>query len=157
MGTPIVITKEGLQKLENELENLVTVRRKEITESIKQARDYGDLSENSEYDDAMNEQAVVEARITQLENMIKTAVVVEEDSVDSSVIGIGSKVKLLDKEYNEKVIYQIVGPTEANPAQQKISYQSPLGVALVGRSKGEEVTVEAPAGNLIFKILSIEK
>ncbi|HPC99886.1 MAG TPA: transcription elongation factor GreA [Acetivibrio sp.] len=153
----VVLTYEGLQKLEQELENLKTVRRREVAERIKQALSFGDLSENSEYDEAKNEQAYVEGRIVQLENMLKNAKVIDEDEVKTDVVSIGSKVKVLDKEYDEEVEYHIVGSTEADPSKYKISYESPVGKALIGKKKGTLVEVDVPDGTIKFKILEINK
>ena len=153
----IVLTYEGLQKLEQQLENLKTVRRREIAERIKQALSFGDISENSEYDEAKNEQAYVEGRIIQLENMLKNAKVIDEDEVKTDVVSIGSKVKVLDKEFEEEVEYHIVGSTESDPSRYKISYESPVGKALIGKKKGTLVEVDVPDGIIKFKILEINK
>ena len=149
------MTAEGLQKLEAELEELKVVRRKEVSEKIKQALAFGDLSENSEYDEAKNEQAQVEARIAQIEGMLKVARVVEDDSGDVDVVGIGKTVKLYDIEFEEEAVYSIVGPTEADPTENKLSYESPVGKALLGKKAGETVDVDAPGGMVSFKILEI--
>ena len=133
------------------------VRRKEIAENIKQARDYGDLSENSEYDEAKNEQAVVEARITQIETMLKNVKVVDEADLADDVVSVGSTVKVLDMEYDETMTFMLVGATEANPVEGKISYESPLGQALRGAKKDSEVTVAAPDGELKYKVLDLQK
>ncbi len=153
----IVLTYEGLKKLENELEQLKTVKRKEIAGKIKQALAFGDLSENAEYDEAKNEQARVEARIVQLENMLKNAKVIDEDDIDTEVVSIGSKVRVLDVEFDEEVEYSIVGSTEADPSNYKISDESPVGNALIGNKVGSMVEVEAPAGVIQFKVLEIHK
>lgn len=153
----VVLTYEGLKKLEDELEDLKTVKRKEIAEKIKQALSFGDLSENSEYDEAKNEQAMVEARIVQLESMLKNAKILDEDEIQTDTIGIGTKVKVYDMEFEEEVDYSIVGSTEADPSQYKISDESPLGQALIGKKAGETIEVAAPAGTLTFKILEISK
>jgi transcription elongation factor GreA len=153
----IVLTYEGLEKLENELENLKTVKRKEIAEKIKQALSFGDLSENSEYDEAKNEQAMVESRIMQLEIMLKNAKVIDDDDLKTDTVSLGAKVRIYDKEFDEEIEYLIVGSTEADPAENKISDESPLGKALLGRKIGEDVVVEAPAGNIMIKILGISK
>ncbi|HOQ36525.1 MAG TPA: transcription elongation factor GreA [Acetivibrio sp.] len=153
----VVLTYEGLQKLEQELENLKTVRRREVAERIKQALSFGDLSENSEYDEAKNEQAYVEGRIVQLENMLKNAKVIDEDEVKTDAVSIGSKVKVFDLEFDEEVEYHIVGSTEADPSKYKISYESPVGKALIGKKKGTMVEVEVPDGVIKFKILEINK
>ena len=150
-------TKEGLEKAKKELEHLIGEKRKEVTEKIKVARSFGDLSENSEYDEAKNEQAMVEARIKQLEADIATAEIFEEENISDDVITIGSVVKVTDCELKETEEYTIVGSAEANPIENKISDRSPLGAALMGRKAGETVKVEAPAGLLKYKIKSISK
>lgn len=153
----IVLTYEGLKKLEEELEFLKSVKRREVADRIKQALTFGDISENSEYDEAKNEQAHVEGRIVQLETMLKNARVIDEDDVSTEKVGIGSKVKILDLEYNEEVEYHIVGSTEADPGKYKISNESPVGRALIGKKKGNMVEVVAPDGIIKFKILKIRK
>lgn len=155
-GKEILMTAEGLKKLEEELEDLKVVRRKEVSEKIKQALAFGDLSENSEYDEAKNEQAQVEARIAQIESMLKVARVVEDDAGAADSVGIGKKVKIFDIEFEEEEEYVIVGPTESDPANNKLSYESPVGKALMGKKVGEEISVEAPGGIVKFKILEIE-
>lgn len=151
----ILMTAEGLQKLEAELDELKLVRRKEVSEKIKQALAFGDLSENSEYDEAKNEQAQVEARIAQIEGMLKIARVVEDNNVAADSVGIGKTVKLYDEEFEEEETYTIVGPTESDPSNNKLSYESPVGKALVGKKVGDVVSVEAPGGLVTFKILEI--
>lgn len=153
----VVLTYEGLERLEKELEHLKTVNRKEVAEKIKQALAFGDLSENSEYDEAKNEQAQMESRIVQLENMLKNAKVIDEDDVSTDVVSIGSKVKVLDVEYDEEIEYVIVGSTEANPTVFKISDESPVGSALLGKSVGEIVEASVPMGTIKFKIVDITK
>ncbi len=153
----VLLTDDGLKKLEAELEELKTVVRKNIAEKIKTALSFGDLSENSEYDEAKNDQAIVEARIAQIEAMIKNAKILNENDVTTDVVSPGSKVKLLNLGFNEELTYKIVGSTEANPSQGLISDQSPLGLALIGKKVGDEVTVQAPAGTMMFKILEISK
>lgn len=153
----VVLTYEGLQKLEQELEFLKAVKRREVAERIKQALSFGDLSENSEYDEAKNEQAHVEGRIVQLENMLKNAKVIDEDDVKTDVVSVGSKVTILDMEFKEEVEYYIVGSAEANPSQFKISNESPVGSALMGKKKGTVVDVVVPDGIVKYKILSIKK
>jgi transcription elongation factor GreA len=148
----VVLTYEGLKKLEEELEFLRGVKRKEIAERIKQALSFGDISENSEYDEAKNEQAQMEGRIIQLENMLKKAKVIDEDDVSTEKVTLGSKVKLLDIEFNEETEYQIVGSTEADPGKQKISNESPVGSALIGKKKGNVIEVSVPDGVIKFKI-----
>jgi transcription elongation factor GreA len=153
----IVLTYEGLKKLEEELTHLKSVKRLEIAERIKQALSFGDISENSEYDEAKNEQAAVEGRIVQLETMLKNAKVIDEDEVSTDSVSLGSKVKLYDEEFQEEVIYSIVGSTEADPTKYKISNESPVGSALMGKKVGSEVEVAAPDGVIRFKILEITK
>lgn len=156
-GKEVILTYEGLKKLEEELELLRGTKRMEIKERIKQALSFGDLSENSEYDEAKNEQAYVEGRIAQIESMLKHARVIDEEDVSTEKVTIGSKVKLLDMEFNEEVVYTIVGSTEADPSKFKISNESPVGSALMQKKKGNVVEVAVPAGVLKFKILKIEK
>ncbi|GHV40784.1 transcription elongation factor GreA [Clostridia bacterium] len=152
-----MLTVEGLRDLENELTTLKTVRRKDIAEKIKEARGQGDLSENAEYDAAKEEQARVEARIVTLEKMLKNVSIIDEDELNDDVIGIGSRVKLHDEEYDEDVEYSIVGSAEANPIAGRISNESPLGAALLGRKLGDIVDVEAPDGILKYGIISIAR
>ena len=151
------MTSEWLEKLENELEELKVVRRKEVAEKIKQALAFGDLSENSEYDEAKNEQAQVEARIAQIEGMLKVARVVDDANISTDAVSVGTKVKLLDVEFEEEEEYAIVGSSEADPSQNRLSYESPVGKALLGRKVGEVVEVEVPAGKIQFKILDISR
>ncbi len=146
-----------LKKLENELEYLKTVKRKEITEKIKVALGYGDLSENSEYDEAKNDQAFTEGRIVTLENMLKNAVVVDESEIPKDVVSVGSKVKVKDYEFDEEVEYSIVGSAEADPMNFKISNESPVGSALIGKKIGEIVEVQIPDGVNKFEILGISR
>ena len=155
---PIILTPEGYKKLEEELETLKVEGRKEIAEKIKEARSYGDLSENAEYDAAKDAQAAMEQRITTIENMLKNAQIVSESEVSTDSIGIGSRVKIYDVEFEEESEYTIVGSTEANPDDGKISDESPIGRALLGRKTDETVDVELPGGEVIqFKILEINK
>ncbi|MBE7026544.1 MAG: transcription elongation factor GreA [Ruminococcaceae bacterium] len=153
----ILMTAEGLSKLESELEQLKVVRRKEVAEKIKQALAFGDLSENSEYDEAKNEQAQVEARIAQIEGMLKLARVVDESAISTDAVGIGTRVKLLDVEFEDEEEYSIVGSSEADPSQNRLSYESPVGKALIGKKVGDIVDVDAPAGKIQFKILEINR
>lgn len=150
-----VLTYEGLKKLEDELHELKVVRRKDVASKIKEARAQGDLSENAEYDAAKDEQADIENRITIIEKMLRTAEVIDEDDLDEDTVNIGSKVKVLDIEYNEEVEYLIVGSTESDPLGGKISNESPLGVALLSRKVGDTVTVDAPQGHFKYTILEI--
>lgn len=153
----IMLTDEGLLKLEQELEMLKTQKRQEVAEKIKVARGFGDLSENSEYDAAKEEQAQVEARIVQLENMLKNAKIIDQDDIDINKVGIGTRVKVYDEEFDEELEYSIVGSTEADPDMFKISDESPVGKALIGRNIGDTVDVETPGGIFKLKILSINK
>ncbi|MDU4934090.1 MAG: transcription elongation factor GreA [Peptostreptococcaceae bacterium] len=153
----ILLTQEGYDKLEEEVEFLKTVRRKEVAERIKVAISFGDLSENAEYDEAKNEQAQVEERIMKLENMIRKAVIIDESQIDVNVVTIGSIVKVNDVEFDEEVEYTIVGSAEADPYDGKISNESPVGKALLGRTVGDEVDVQVPDGTAKFKILEIRR
>ena len=148
------LTKEGLEKLKNELEYLRTTGRTDIAEKIRVARGYGDLSENSEYDEAKNEQAKIEARIIELEKTLENVEIIE-DNVDTDTVAIG--VTIYDIEYDEELVYKMVGSAEADPLKGYISDNSPVGKALIGAKVGDEVVAEAPAGELRFKILSISK
>jgi len=150
-----MLTYDGLKKLEAELQELKVVRRREVAQLIKEARSQGDLSENAEYDAAKEEQAAVEARIVQLEKMLRNAEVIDEESLGGEVVSIGSKVKVFDIEYEEEVEYLIVGSTEADPTLGRISNESPLGLALIGRGLNEVVSVEAPDGPIEYRILEI--
>ena len=152
-----VMTYEGVKKLENELEYLKTVKRKEITEKIKVALGYGDLSENSEYDEAKNDQAFTEGRIIQLENMLKNAVVVDESEIPKDKVSVGSIVKVMDYEFDEEVEYTIVGSAEADPMNFKISNESPVGSALIGKKVGDVVEVAVPSGVSKFEVLEIRR
>lgn len=152
-----ILTYEGLTKYEDELQDLKVRRRKEVAQKIKEARELGDLSENAEYDAAKDEQRDIEARIEELEKILKNAEVVVEDEVDSSKINIGCKVKILDIEYNEEMEYKIVGSSEANSLQGKISNESPVGKALIGAKKGDTVTVETMMGEAKYKVIAIER
>ena len=157
MAKQFILTDDGLKKLEAELDELNTVRRKEIADKIKVALSFGDLSENSEYDEAKNEQGKVENRIAELEAMLKNAKVIDEDDLSTDTVSIGCKVRLLDMEYNDELEYQLVGSAEADPKVGRISDESPIGSALLGHKSGDTVTVEAPAGEVLFKILSIDR
>ena len=156
MAKSIQLTREGLEKLKGELEFLKTSGREDIAEKIRVARGYGDLSENSEYDEAKNEQAKIEARIVELEKMLENVTIIEED-VDTDVVTIGVTVTVLDVEFDEELTYKVVGSAEADPMHGLISDDSPVGKALLGSKVGEEVTAEAPVGELKFKIISISK
>ena len=152
----VILTREGYEKLRSEIEFLQTEKRREIAERIRIAREFGDIAENAEYDDAKNEQAMLEHRIATLEERLLEARVVAEDEVSTDVVSIGSTVRLKDIEANQTVEYHIVGSAEANPAERKLSNESPVGRAIMGRKKGETVEVAAPRGTLKFKILEIK-
>ncbi len=152
-----ILTYEGLRKLEDELQDLKVVKRKEVAQKIKEAREQGDLSENAEYDAAKDEQRDIEARIEELEKILKNAEVVDEEEVDLDKINVGCKVKILDIEFNEELEYKVVGSTEANSLTGKISNESPVGRAIIGAKIGDVVTVETPAGELQYKILEIQR
>lgn len=153
----IILTPEGLKKLEDELEHLKSVKRREVAERIKLAISYGDISENSEYEDAKNEQAFVEGRIMTLEKMLRNARVIRDDDVDTDVVSVGSTVRLKDIEFDEEVEYTIVGSAEADPAHNRISNESPVGRSLLGQTKGQVVEVAVPAGTIQFEILGITR
>ena len=149
------MTEDGLKQLEEELEYLKTKKRKEVSEKIKVALGFGDLSENSEYDEAKNEQAQVEARIVSVENMLKNAIVIDESERDTSKVELGATVTIHDIEFDEDITYKIVGSTEADPDEGRLSDESPLGKSLMGKAEGEMIDVDAPAGVIQYKILKI--
>lgn len=153
----MIFTQEGLSNLKNELENLKTVRRKEVAEKIKVALSFGDLSENSEYDEAKNEQAIMESRILEIEAMLKNVKVIDEDELSTDRIHVGSKIKVQDVSFNETLDYRIVGSSEADPREGRISDESPVGAALLGHKKGQTVVVKTPGGDVKYKILEIYK
>ena len=153
----VILTQEGYDKLEKELNYLKTEKRAEIADRIKVALGFGDLSENSEYDEAKNAQAENEAKIAELENKVRYAKIIDEKDIDTETVQIGNIVKVLDMEFDEKIEYTIVGSTEVNLAENKISNESPLGQALLGAKKNNVVEVNAPAGVMKYKILSIKK
>ena len=157
MEKTLFLTEDGLRKLEEELDYLKTVKRKEMSEQIKVARSFGDLSENSEYDEAKNAQAIVEARIMEIEANLKHVKVVDEADLTTDRVGVGSKVTVHDLEFNEDDTYQIVGSSEIDVLATKISDESPIGKALLGRSAGETVEAETPNGVLRLKIVEISK
>ena len=150
-------TQQGYQDLVDELKYLKLTRREEIKEQIAVARGFGDLSENAEYDEARNEQAKVEARIQELEALIENAEIIDETTMDVRSISLGSVVKLFDEDFEEEITYNIVGSNQADPLEQKISDQSPIGRALMGKKAGDKVTVTAPAGELHFKVLEVAR
>jgi len=153
----VLLTQEGLKKLEEELENLKSVKRREVAERIKIAIGYGDISENSEYEDAKNEQAFIEGRIITLEKMLRNARIINNDEVDTDTVSIGSTVVLEDLEFGDKVEYTIVGTAESDPFKNKISNESPVGKAILGQKKGSIVDVQVPAGIIQYKIIDIKK
>jgi transcription elongation factor GreA len=153
----VLLTQEGLKKLEEELENLKSVKRREVAERIKIAIGYGDISENSEYEDAKNEQAFIEGRIITLEKMLRNARIINNDEVDTDTVSIGSTVLLEDLEFGDKVEYTIVGTAESDPFKNKISNESPVGKAILGQKKGSVVDVQVPAGIIQYKIIDIKK
>ena len=153
----ILLTQEGYDNLEKELDYLKTEERAAIAERIRVALGFGDLSENSEYDEAKNAQAANETKIADLENKIRHARIIDESEIDTKTVQIGNKVKVHDMEFDEDVEYTIVGSTEVDLAQNKISNESPMGVALLGAKKGQTVEVEAPVGVMKYKILAIKK
>jgi len=153
----VILTVDGLHKLEKELEYLKTVRRREVAERIKQAIEFGDITDNSEYEDAKNEQGFIEGRILTIEKMLRNARVLNDSDVQTDQVSLGSQVVLKDLESGEKVQYTIVGSAEADPAAYKISNESPVGQALMGKKAGEEVEIKVPAGILRYRIEKINK
>ena len=152
-----ILTSEGLKKLEDELDDLIVVKRKEVAQKIKEAREQGDLSENAEYDAAKDEQRDIEARIAEIEKLLKNAEIVDEDEVDLDKISVGCKVKVLDVEFDEEEDFKIVGSSEASSLQGKISNESPVGKALLGARVGDTVNVETQAGIVQYKVLEIQR
>jgi len=153
----IILTEDGLKEKQDKLDYLKTVRRAEISEQIKEARAFGDLSENAEYDEAKNEQARVETEIAQLEKLLRNAVVVEDHAIDLSTVNIGTTVRILDVELGEEEEYHLVGSVEADADKKRISNESPVGAALLGKRAGEIAQVHTPAGVIEFKVLDIYK
>ncbi|MFO7263398.1 MAG: transcription elongation factor GreA [Bacillota bacterium] len=153
----ILLTPDEIKKLEEELEHLKSVKRAEVAERIKVAIGYGDLSENSEYEDAKNEQGFIEGRINTLENILRNARVIQMDDVSTDVVSIGATVRLLDLEFDEEVEYTIVGSHGSDPDQNRISYESPVGQALLGKKIGDTIEVQVPAGTIQYKILAIKR
>ena len=153
----ILLTQEGYDNLEGELEYLKTEKRSEIAERIKVALGFGDLSENSEYDEAKSAQAANENKIAELENKLRYARIIDESEIDTKTVQVGNIVTIHDEEFDEDLVYTIVGSTEVDLAQNKISNESPMGAALLGAKKGQIVSVEAPAGVMKYKILAIKK
>ena len=157
MAKQIIVTEEGLKKLKEELEYLKTTKRKEVVEAIRVALSFGDLSENSEYDEAKNEQAKTEARINELEESLKHVKVISDSEVTTDTVNVGNRVKVYDKEFDEEIEYILVGSTEADPLENKISDQSPIGAALLGQAVGATVQVHTPGGVIALEILDISK
>lgn len=153
----VLLTPDGLKRLEEELENLKSVKRREVAERIKVAIGYGDISENSEYEDAKNEQAFIEGRIITLEKMLRNARIINNDEIDLNTVSIGSTVVVEDLEFNETLEYTIVGTAESDPLQNKISNESPVGRAIIGKAKGTVVEVSVPAGIIQYKIVDIKR
>jgi len=153
----VILTADGLNKLEKKLEYLKTVRRREVAERIRQALELGDISENSEYEDAKNEQGFIEGQIIEIEKMLRNAKVIDEQDVNSDVVSVGSKVTLIDVNNKTEFEYKIVGSAEADPAQAKISNESPVGRSLMGKKVGDIVDVEVPIGTIKYKIKAISK
>jgi transcription elongation factor GreA len=151
----VILTKEGYTKLKQEIEYLSNDKRREVADRIRHAREFGDINENAEYDDAKNEQAMLEHRIATLEERLRSARVLEKKDISKDVVSVGSLVKLKDMKANKTVEFKIVGSAEANPSENKLSNESPVGKAIIGRKKGEVVEVTAPRGALKFKILGI--
>lgn len=157
MTKVVKLTDDGLKKLQEELENLKTVGRTDIAERIKVARGYGDLSENSEYDDAKNEQAKIEARIAEIEALIKNHVIISEDEIDSNIVSIGVTVEIKEEKSKATTTFSIVSSAESDPFSGHISDESPVGKALIGKKVGEKAVVETPAGEKVYKIVKILK
>lgn len=152
-----LMTYEGLRKLEDELQELKVVRRKEVADKIKEAREQGDLSENAEYDAAKDEQRDIEARIEEIENILKNAEVIDDEGVKKGTVNLGCTVKVLDIEFDEEIDFKIVGSTEAKSLENKISNESPLGRALIGKKSGDLVVVDTPAGEMSYKVLKVTR
>ena len=157
MAKQIIVSHEGLKNLQHELEHLKTVKRKEVAQAIQKARTYGDLSENSEYDEAKNEQAKLYGRIAEVENILAHAVIIDENEDAEGKIGLGCTIKVLDMETEEEEVYAIVGSQEANPMECRISDDSPFGRAMLGHKPGDIVEIEAPVGMMKYKVLTVEK
>ena len=157
MAKEFKLSAERLEELKKELVYLKTVREKEVADQIKEARSFGDLSENSEYDEAKNEQGKLYSRIAEVENILQNCVVIEEHEQDPNAVRLGSSIKVLDLEFNEEERYQVVGSQEADPMNGRISEDSPFGKALMGAKEGDEVMVEAPVGTIVYRIVKIER
>jgi transcription elongation factor GreA len=153
----VILTYDGVKRIENELEQLKTIKRKEVAEKIKTALSFGDLSENAEYDEAKKEQAFVEGRIATLENMLKNAKVIDDDDIKTDSVSIGSVVKVKDLQYNDELEFSIVGSAEAEPSQMKISNEAPIGKGLLGKKVGDKVEIQVPDGTTTYEILAISR
>lgn len=153
----VILTYEGVKKIEDELEHLKTVKRKEVTQKIKTALSFGDLSENSEYDEAKNEQAFVEGRIATLENMLKNAKIIDDDDINTDIVSIGSIVKVKDLQYDDELEFIIVGSAEADPMKMKISNEAPIGRGLLGKKVGDKAEIQVPDGVTTYEILEIRR
>ncbi len=157
MTKEVKLTREGLEKIKSEHEELISVRRKEVAERIKEARAFGDISENAEYDAAKNEQAELEEQILKLENMMRQAKIIEESRTGRGKVNVGSKVTVKDIKKDKEMIYTILGAAEADPFEGKISNESAIGAGLIGHKKGDEVEIETPAGIKVFEIVDIDR
>jgi len=155
MEKKVFLTQAGYDRLEEELNTLKVVSRRNVAEKIKVAREFGDITENSEYDTAKNEQSTIEGRILEIEQKLRLAVIIDEEKLDTSVVNIGSTVKIYDLTFDEEIVYDIVGTTEANIEENKISNESPVGSALIGKKAGDSIKVETPGGIQKYKILEI--
>lgn len=153
----VFLTPAGLLKLENELDDAKSIKRREVADRIKQALAFGDISENSEYDQAKNEQAKLEERIAKLESILRNAKLIDEDEITTDVVSVGSKVIVLDVEYDEEMEYTIIGSAEADPYNGRISNESPVGSALLGKKSGDTIDVQVPDGTIKYKIISINR
>lgn len=157
MAKQIIVTDEGRKKLQDELDYLKNIKRKEVVEAIKVALSFGDLSENSEYDEAKNEQAKVEAQINELEETLKQIKVISDSEINTNAVNVGAKVKVYDEKFEEEIEYTLVGSTEADPLENKISDQSPIGSALIGAGVGDTVIAITPTGEIKLRILDISR
>lgn len=153
----VILTYEGVKKVEDELEYLKTVKRKEVTQKIKTALSFGDLSENSEYDEAKNEQAFVEGRIATLENMLKNAKIIDDDDIKTDVVSVGAVIKVKDLDYGDEMEFTIVGSAEADPSVMKISNEAPIGRGLLGKKVGEKVEIQVPDGKCTYEVIEIRR
>jgi len=156
MPRDVILTKQGLQELKDKIEFLSTERRREVAERIKEAREFGDITENSEYDDAKNEQALLEHRIARLKEQLRAAKVIDPKDIGTDVVSVGTRVRVKDVDHGDVDTYEIVGSAEADPANSRLSNESPVGRALIGRKKGETVEVSVPAGAIRLKIMDIK-